>query len=468
MSVNDNSLQQRLDEAELEIQELQNKLDETNQQMEATLNALPDLLLEVDNEGRIHSYHVDEVDTLFTTPDNFMGEKISDFLPEEAAQKFMNALHEADEHGYAVGEPYLLDTPAGLIWKEPSISIQRSEGQATGRFIARIRTVDDRMKRLAELNALAEIGKDLRRTRSSLEAGQTVVQHLEKILHLEAAALARKDAQTKEQVIVVASGEWEEATADRLAPGKGITAKVIASRESYLENEFSAEKGQGQTHLSLMSQVSALICVPLMAEDVVIGTLWLGRDKAFDENEVNLINSISETVASSIRKAQLQEETWENSNASGIVTREWRTAMSTSLVLTAELMDKIDDVLAELLSKAQASNIILADISGQLINKIGKKDNLDPTIMSALTAGTMATTTEIAKQIGEKIPSRCFSMKGKDKIFTFLVWALALCWSSSLRPVRKLAWFASTQERRPRSSSLWLKNLKIRSSPQAR
>jgi len=47
--------------------------------------------------------------------------------------------------------------------------------------------------------------------------------------------------------------------------------------------------------------------------------------------------------------------------------------MGTNLVLPVELMDEIDKVLAELMNKAQASYIILADISGQLISKIGKR-----------------------------------------------------------------------------------------------
>ena len=87
--------------------------------------------------------------------------------------------------------------------------------------------------------------------------------------------------------------------------------------------------------------------------------------------------------------------------------------MGTGLVLSAELMDKIDDVLAELLNKAQASYIILADISGQLISKIGKKRNLDPTIISALTASNMAATTEIAKQVGEKVPFKMVFHEGE-------------------------------------------------------
>lgn len=76
--------------------------------------------------------------------------------------------------------------------------------------------------------------------------------------------------------------------------------------------------------------------------------------------------------------------------------------MAQGLVLPADLVEEIEGVLAHLQSKTQAGCILLADISGQLIATRSTKEDVDPVILSALTASNMAATTEIARQIGEE------------------------------------------------------------------
>ncbi len=75
--------------------------------------------------------------------------------------------------------------------------------------------------------------------------------------------------------------------------------------------------------------------------------------------------------------------------------------MMKGLVLPADLMDEIDRVLNQLQGKTQAACILLADISGQLIGQQGSINHVDTDIFSALIAGSMAATAEIARMLGE-------------------------------------------------------------------
>jgi predicted regulator of Ras-like GTPase activity (Roadblock/LC7/MglB family) len=98
-----------------------------------------------------------------------------------------------------------------------------------------------------------------------------------------------------------------------------------------------------------------------------------------------------------------------------IPARERRDEMISSFVLPSDPMDEIDRVLTQLHQKTQASCILLADISGQLIGERGRREEIDPAILAALTASNMAATAEIARQIGEETSFRLLFHEGERR-----------------------------------------------------
>lgn len=87
--------------------------------------------------------------------------------------------------------------------------------------------------------------------------------------------------------------------------------------------------------------------------------------------------------------------------------------MENSFGLTSEQMDRINHILKQLYIKSQASCILLADISGQLISLMGRKEDIDPVIVAALTASDMSATAELARQIGEESPFKLLFHEGE-------------------------------------------------------
>lgn len=127
------------------------KIKDTMAQLNATLNALPDILFEVDAEGRIHSFHTHNKDALFVAPEQFLGRKIREVMPPEAAETIMNAINRALTDGAVRGVAYSLPSPSGERWYEMSMT---TKGDATGpdpRFIAVTRDITDRRKAQDEL-----------------------------------------------------------------------------------------------------------------------------------------------------------------------------------------------------------------------------------------------------------------------------------------------------------------------------
>ena len=67
---------------------------------------------------------------------------------------------------------------------------------------------------------------------------------------------------------------------------------------------------------------------------------------------------------------------------------------------TEEQIDQLDEILRQLYWETEAKSIMLSDITGQIILSFGKTD-LNTVSLSALAAGNLAATREMARLIGE-------------------------------------------------------------------
>ncbi len=95
------------------VQRPYEELEQVRKQLQATLQTVPDLVFEVDAEGRYLSYHSPPSDLLAAPPSYFMGRLVSEVLPPEASAIVMQTLAEAMEHGTTSGQRIVLDLPVG-------------------------------------------------------------------------------------------------------------------------------------------------------------------------------------------------------------------------------------------------------------------------------------------------------------------------------------------------------------------
>jgi PAS domain S-box-containing protein len=128
-------------------------------QLNATLDAIPDLLFEVGLDGHYYDYHSPRADLLAAPAEELVGRTISEFLPREAAAVALAALREANEKGRSHGRQFELPLPQGRRWFELSVSRKPIEPGAEPRFIALSRDITDRKHAEEELkkrNAFVE------------------------------------------------------------------------------------------------------------------------------------------------------------------------------------------------------------------------------------------------------------------------------------------------------------------------
>jgi len=123
----------------------------TREQLAATLDAIPDLLFEVDLEGRYHAYHPPRSELLVAPPEELLGRTVAEVLPPAQARICLEAIAEAHATGRAHGRTVELDVPQGRLWFELSVARKRVPAGTEPRFIVLSRDVTERRRAEAEI-----------------------------------------------------------------------------------------------------------------------------------------------------------------------------------------------------------------------------------------------------------------------------------------------------------------------------
>jgi PAS domain S-box-containing protein len=128
---------------------IQNELRDARDRLQATLQALPDLVFEFDADGVIQDYFSSRLDLLTVPPDQFLGKKLSDVTSPEITGIVMGAVSQAIEKGLSASAQYRAKSGR---WFE--MTAARRAGAPPGqkpRVIAIARDITDRKLREEEL-----------------------------------------------------------------------------------------------------------------------------------------------------------------------------------------------------------------------------------------------------------------------------------------------------------------------------
>lgn len=130
------------------------ELRRAHDRMEATLQALPDLMFELDDRGIFLSYHAQDPSHLLVKPEAFLGTCFRDVLPRSVLLAVEQCLSQARERGVSDRIYYALETPA-VAWYEMSAAAKRGPGEERG-FVVLARDITPRMRTELELKRSLE------------------------------------------------------------------------------------------------------------------------------------------------------------------------------------------------------------------------------------------------------------------------------------------------------------------------
>ncbi|MEZ7497717.1 PAS domain S-box protein [Flavobacterium sp. Arc3] len=139
-----------------DLKKAEQELKNANKKMEAIIDAIPDLMLEVGLDGTIYNYHSHLKDSFMESTDRYIGKKISEIVPSDAANLAFSALREAAENGFSTGRQYNLQKKNELRWYELSIAPMKETDEHDTHFIClsrditKVKLIDESLQKSEE------------------------------------------------------------------------------------------------------------------------------------------------------------------------------------------------------------------------------------------------------------------------------------------------------------------------------
>ena len=129
--------------------------EDSRNHLATTLEAIPDLLFEMDGDGRYWDYRARRKELLVAPPEQLIGHTVHEVMPPQAVQTVMASLAQAQQHGSSQGAQIFLPLPTGGSWFELSIARKKSLNAEAPRFIVLSRDITERKQAEAEIEQLA-------------------------------------------------------------------------------------------------------------------------------------------------------------------------------------------------------------------------------------------------------------------------------------------------------------------------
>lgn len=122
------------------------EIEATHGQLNAALNALPDILFETNREGRVFLLRTPRPEILKLQPRNYIGKTVADVFSPEAAEVILEAIERASISGRHMGASFVLEVSGKKIWFDLSIAAKGDIESSDCHYIVLARDITNRKK----------------------------------------------------------------------------------------------------------------------------------------------------------------------------------------------------------------------------------------------------------------------------------------------------------------------------------
>ncbi|HEY9653777.1 MAG TPA: PAS domain S-box protein [Coleofasciculaceae cyanobacterium] len=145
-----------------ELKQTEERLRQTNQEMQAIFAAFPDILFRVAADGTILDYKTKQDDNLYTSPEMFLGKRVQDVLPPPVGQNIQAEVGRVLETDSPVSLEYSLPMPDGEQYFEARmVRFQDNEVIAVTRNISDRKLAEERLRQSeSQLNTIITTTSD--------------------------------------------------------------------------------------------------------------------------------------------------------------------------------------------------------------------------------------------------------------------------------------------------------------------
>ncbi len=239
-----------------------------------------------------------------------------------------------------------------------------------------IRDITDRKQHENELQAIATLSSALRTAPGRSEMLPVIVEQIVNLLDCDSATIEIIESGTNDVVVEAAHGLWEPLIGSRQKEGTGINTIIAATRQPYLTQNLEKDPGLFY-HQWARYGIRGSVGVPLIAQEKLIGFIWVGRRSDITQNEVRLLGAITDIAANAIHRSTLHEQTQKDASELAVAyetTLEgWARALELREQETAGHSKRVVKYTLELAKRYGFSAIDLTHIQrGASLHDIGK------------------------------------------------------------------------------------------------
>jgi diguanylate cyclase (GGDEF)-like protein/PAS domain S-box-containing protein len=282
--------------------------------LQATLDAVPDLLFELDINGRYLEIHAPRTDLLAAPTDELLGRTVMDILSPDAAKICLSAIRKAGTEGYASGQQIEVKLADGLHWFELSVSRKEAAYQAQPTYVVLSRDITTRklaelkVERLSKLYAaLSQCNEAIIRCENEVELFPQICRDAVTFGELSIAWIGMLDQEQQTIRSVASYGENTELVKDidiSIDVNEPTNSNLI-SLSIHKDQPVWSQDYQGDSRTIVNKDYDvvfgwqAAAVLPLHRNAEVVGAFILYADElnAFDEEAKNLLVKMAMNIS---------------------------------------------------------------------------------------------------------------------------------------------------------------------------
>ena len=297
-----------------QVRQKTRQLAEKNKYLQATMDAIPDLMFEMDIDGRFYDYHAHRSDLLAASRETIVGKTLAEVMPPEVAGIGMRALYEASRNGWSGGQQYELQLPQGRFWFELSVAKKQVDDHQPERFIVLAhditarKSAEEKIQRLTQLYAaLSQCNQAIVRCADEAELFPQICQDAVTFGGMKMTWIGMLDETDGLLKPVAAFGGGTEyldgiiiSIEGDQATGRGPSGTSVRENRPVWCQDFARDPSTTPWHeRGAKFGWAASASLPLHRKGKVVGALVLysGEINAFDEAEQNLLVEMAMNIS---------------------------------------------------------------------------------------------------------------------------------------------------------------------------
>jgi len=313
----DITVRKRAEKALQESEEMYRKLSETS----------PDAIVVIDLEGKIQLASKKAIEQFgLKEDDEILGVNSYDLIAPEYLEKAMNDLEKTLTNGYIKNLEYeFLRADGSSFFGELNVSVIRDANGEPTSLITNIRDVTTRKRveqRLRKVNRALRVRNEFNQNLVRTENVSEIAQKLCSILTLTGGylfawiGLLRHDAQRSIKPFARAGREEgylesiRVSLSDSLSQSGPVASAIRENRVVMVNNIELDPIFNNWRKEALKRNFASMVAIPLLSEAEVFGVLCIysGEKNAFDEDEIELLYSLTEDIVFGIISVRTRAE----------------------------------------------------------------------------------------------------------------------------------------------------------------